>query len=294
MRGIGKALYGIPVGDTLAWTYALMPAPLILGFWNFEGVVTFFLLGSLRLLIAKRDAPAGILIALGALTKLVPLAALVAVWRVCPPRLALRTTGIALSLTGFGLGAILVFAPIYGVPSLTAQFVKPSFQTVWALIDGNFMSGTFNGDRRDPAAIQDGRGSPPRIPPLFRLVFFGGIGAAVYAFSQRRNERGLVAFVAITVTLLYLWSAGWSTQWQALVIPLILLTIPTRSGVILALALTLFSFAEYPLIFIIGADAEGMISAAYRPLFGMAILARTGVLIAFAVVLFGILRQESP
>lgn len=292
VRGMGRALYGSPQGDLIGWVYALMPAPLILGFWNFESVVTFGVLLSLRFLIAPKATLAGGVIALGALTKFLPLALIGAAWRFLPRPGALRVTVISLVITTLGLGAVLWFAPRYGGVSLTAQFNKASFQTVWALIDGNYITGTFNNERFDPTQASTLRGNPAVIPAWLRLIIVGGVGGLIYLTTRRRDGRGLIAFGAITLILVYLWSSGWSTQWQATLIPLILLALPDRNGVMLTLALSAFSFVEYPLIFVRGVDAGGVLQPAFVPLFSLAVVARTGVLVITALLLYLTLRTE--
>ena len=89
VRRIGAHVRGPAAGETAAWLYALVAAPLVLAFWNFEAVVTFWFLLSLALLLEKRGAAAGVAIALGALVKLVPLVVLGVVWRFLAPRTAL-------------------------------------------------------------------------------------------------------------------------------------------------------------------------------------------------------------
>lgn len=290
VRRIGVRLYGASAGEPLAWLYALMVAPFILAFWNFEAVLAFTVLLAVLLLIGRHDLPAGLVIALGALTKLVPLVLLGAVWRYRPASAALRISVIAVGIALAGFAGVLLVGPRYGLPSLSAQFSKSSYQTIWALLDGNYTTGIFDTDRLDPAKATELRGNPAVVPWWLRGVAFGGIGAAIYATVRRFDDAGLLAFAAITVVIFYLWSQGWSPQWQAALVPLILLTLPGRIGVLLCIALAVFSFAEYPLIFVRGIGPDGSLRPEFVPLFSLTVLARTALLIFYAALLYVQLR----
>jgi hypothetical protein len=91
------------------------------------------------------------------------------------------------------------------------------------------------------------------------------------------------------LTLFFLWSAKWSPQWQAVLIPLILLNYPSRGGVLLILLIGLIGFVEYPLLF---AHTGGEIPAATLPIFALLIIARTLLLMGFAVGLYQ--RLQNP
>ncbi len=289
IRRIGARLYNTATGETLALIYALLAAPLILMFWNFEGVVAFLVLLTLWLLIERRDIPAAVGIAIGGLTKIVPLVLIAAIWRVRPIADAAKVTLIALTLVALGVGLILLNAPRFGLPSLTAQLNKPSSETVWALLDRNYRTGAFDNNRLDPTAAVDSRANPPLIPAWLRTAFFLALGAALFLHVRRTDAFATVALGALAIVLLYLWSAGWSIQWQLVLIPLMLLTLADRSAVLLCLGLAIFSFIEYPLLFARGVDSTGATGALlpqFVPLFALTVMARTAILAAFGVLLY--------
>ncbi len=292
VRRIGSRLYNDATGLALAWIYGLLAVPLVFSFWTFEPMVAFSILLATAWLIEGRDNRSAVAAAFGALTKLFPLVVLGAVWRFRPPRDAIRYTAITVGLTVMGLVALLAIAGPFGMPSLLAQFNKASYQSPWALIDGNYRTGNFGpiADHFDPLKAYDLQGNPPVIPPWLRTIMFGAIGLFVFANTQRRDERGIVAFVAITVAVFFLWSQGWSPQWQMVLVPLILLNFPTRDGVLVCLVLAFVSFAEYPLLFSRTAETGGAISAAQLPIFSALILLRTALLVGFAVALYRRLR----
>jgi hypothetical protein len=180
------------------------------------------------------------------------------------------------------------------LPSLTAQSGKASYQTVWALLDGNYRTGNFGPvqERFDPANAGKLVGSPAVIPGVVRLGVAALIGAFVLWRTRRFDDRGLVAFVAITLLIFFLQSQGWSPQWLAQIIPLVLLCFPTRDGVTAVVLISLVTFAEYPFLFIRTGDTGGVITGNLMMPFVALVLARTAILIGICVALYKRLRQE--
>lgn len=293
MRAIGVKLHGPNSGMALAWVYALMVAPVIFMWWNFDALVAFFLLLGLWWLLAKQDMRSAVAVALGALTKFVPAVLLGAVFRFRDARAALRYAVVA-----FGLFA-LVYLPLMAqnaemtAVSLTAQFGKPSYQTVWAIIDGNYTTGNFGSlmSHFDPDGVNEVQGNPARIPSFIRLGAALALGLVVYARTRRFDDIGLTAFVGITLLLFYLQSQGWSPQWLAQIIPLILLVFPTRNGVFIAILLTLLAITEYPFLFIRTGDMGGVISGALFGPWVIIVLLRTLVLVMVCLMFYQKLRQ---
>ena len=294
VRRIGTRLHGAATGMALAWIYALTLAPLVLIWWDFEPLVAFFLLWSLALLIERREARSAVIAAVGALTKFTPALILGAVWRFRGQQVALRYSLITVGI--FALVYALLFAQnsAMTLPSLTAQFNKASYQTVWALIDGNYATGNFGApqERLDPANAYRLEGKPSVIPGIARLGAAALVGLFVFWRTRRFDERGLVAFVSITLLLFFVQAQGWSPQWLAQIAPLILLCFPTRDGVTAVVLLSVVTFAEYPFLFIRTGDTGGAISGRLMLPFIALVLARTLILIGMCVALYRRLRQE--
>ncbi len=300
IKKIGEELYGEITGISLAWVYALSLAPLVFIFWNFENIVAFFSLLGLWWLLRKRHVPAGIAIGLGALTKFTPVLLFGALIRFRPPHVAIQVIAIALGI--FAGAYMLLFinassnnaAPEMVSVSLTAQFGKASYQTVWALIDGNYITGNFGSveSHFNPDSANELYGNPAVIPSFVRLALAGTIGLFVFLRIRRFDDRGLVAFVTITVLIFFLQAQGWSPQWLSQIIPLVLLSIPTRTGVMITIVLSLAVFTEYPVLFIRTGDAGGEITGALMMPFVTVILARTLILVGLCVGLYQKLRQE--
>jgi hypothetical protein len=294
IRKIGSRLHGTNTGMALAWIYAITLAPLIFTFWNFEPLVAFFLLLALWWLLVKRENRSALVAAIGALAKFTPALILGAVWRFRERETALRYTAILAAVFGGVYLLLFLQSASMTLPSLTAQFNKASYQTVWALIDGNYRTGNFGPieDRLDPARANIVQGNPARIPGWLRLGVAVAIGLFVFVRARRFDDRGLVAFVAITLLIFFLQAQGWSPQWLVQIIPLLLLCFPTSNGVLAVVMLSLVTFAEYPFLFIRTGDTGGEITGALVMPFTILVLVRTGILVSACIALYQRLRQE--
>ena len=267
----------------LAWIYALMLTPLTFSLWSFfETVPSFFFLLGLTALVEGRSARAGAAIGLGAASKYVPLALLPTAWKFRPRREALIFSGLALALAAALLAPVALLGGEMGRASLAAQALKPSYETIWALIDGNWGTGIFGAPAAhfDPDNVYHPQGNPPLIPSWARLLVFGGLGLWIFSRPLRRDDLGAVAFAAITLVIFCLWAQGWSPQWQVLLLPLVLLCFPERVGVLFALAFSFVNYLEYPVLI-------GHYLNRYIP---FTIVTRTIMLGGLALALYRLLR----
>jgi len=297
MRRIGATLYGRNTGMALAWVYAVSVAPAIFMWWNFDSMMTFFFLLGLHLLLQKRDSRSAIAVGIGVLVKFVPALLLGAVIRFREVKQSVLYAVIAL------VTVAVVYVPLLGVNaemtavSLTSQFEKASYQSVWALIDGNYTTGNFGSVEShfysDQAGLLDDK-NPPIVPSWLRLGVAGLIGLFVFIRTKRLDNIGLVAFVGITLLIFYLQSQGWSPQWITQIIPLTLLVFPTRTGVLVTVLLSLLSFAEYPFLWIRTGDLDppGVMGGALFMPWAVVVIMRTLLLVGIAIAFYQKLRQE--
>lgn len=294
IRRIGSRLHGPGVGMALAWVYAILGAPAIFMWWNFEVLVAFFLLLGLSWLLQGRMSRSAAAVALGALTKFTPALLFGVVWRFRSTQTALRYTVIATVLFVLAYLPLLLQNSAMTIPSLTAQFGKASYQTVWALIDGNYTTGNFGSveSHLDPSQAGVLQGNPPVVPGWLRLGVALAIGIVVFVRTRRFDDIGLVAFVAITLLIFFLQAQGWSPQWLVQIIPLVLLVFPDRTGILVVTMLSLVTFTEYPLLFIRTGSTGGYISGALFTPFVVLVLVRTALLAGLCVALYRRLRQE--
>jgi hypothetical protein len=304
VRAIGTRLHGANTGMALAWIYALLLVPAVFSWWNHEVMVTFTLLLSLWWLLKGQDVPSAVTAGIGALVKFTPALMIGAALRYRTPQRAARYIAVVLAI----FAAVYAFFyltspnPAMVTASLTAQFGKASYQSVWALIDGNYSTGNFAAPgvdsvqiRYDPAAATTIYGNPAVVPSWLRLLVAALIGLFVFWRTRRFDDKGIVAFVGITLLIFFLQAQGWSPQWLTQILPLILLSFPTRNGVLICIVLSGLSFTEYPLLFIRTGDTEtpGVISGALLSPFVMVVLARTLLLVGVAVAFYQRLRQEA-
>src|SRR5262249_44192123 len=146
--------------------------------------------------------------------------------------------------------------------------------------------------RLDPAQASVLQGNPAKVPGWLRLSVAGAIGLWVFMRTRRFDEKGLVAFAAITLLIFFLQAQGWSPQWLAQIVPLVLLCFPTRDGVVITLLLTLLTFAEYPFLFVRTGDTGGAISGPLMLPFVLIVVARTAILVGICIALYRKLRQQ--
>lgn len=288
LHRLGRILHGEQTALGIAWVYALLAAPLIFVWWTFEVLVALALLGALLALVSGRLTRSAGAVIVGTLTKYIPVLIIPAVWRFYPWRQALRYTLIVLVAVGIALALLVAWGGELGLASLAAQVNKASYQSMWALIDGNYRTGNFVSPdmRHDPTTARLVAGNPPVIPAWVRLIPFAAFGGYVFVRPLRRDAQGVVAFVSMTVVLFFLWAQGWSPQWNATLVPLILLNFPTRNGVLACLLLGGVSFLEYPVLFMRTGETGGEITGALLLPYAVAILIRTGLLVGVAAALY--------
>lgn len=254
--------------------YAAVLAGLAYSWWYFDSLAVFFTLLALYLAFSKHPAPlAGIALGLGILTKLFPILILPALWRKLTPARSAAITLTAFALSAAVYAGLWTASPAFTSASLRSQAAKGSWETVWALLDGNLHTGNFGpeSERLDPISASLARGNPARISPWASLLGFGALGLALFWKAPLTHDDPLAAlhFTGLTWVIFYLWSPGWSPQWALYLLPLILLTLPERLAPLLAALIVIVNLLEWPLLL-----SRGMFSSLPLP-----ILLRTALLV---------------
>ena len=295
LRRLAARLHGPRTAIALAWIYAVLAAPVIFPWWTFETLVVFSMLLALVWLFEGRDTSSAVMTAFGTLTKYTPFLLLPTLWRFYDRRRALRYTMISGGLVALVLGGMLVWGGKMGEASLLAQFNKSSYQSAWALIDGNMITGSFAGpeSRFDADNAFKLLGKAAVIPWWLRLIGFAGLGLYLFTRKLRQDERGILAFFTVTLLLFFLWAQGWSPQWVLTLTPLLLLNFPDRNGVLLCLVLSLMSFVEYPVLFMRTGSTGGEIAGNLVPTYVTLVLLRTLLLAGIVAALWGVLTQRN-
>jgi hypothetical protein len=294
LRWLGRRLHGERAALALPWIYAALAAPLIFPWWTFETLVVFLMLLALVWLLEGRENRSAFVTVCGVLTKYTPILILPTVWRFYDRRRAARYTLIVLLIVGLVFALLIAWGGRMEVGSLLAQFNKASYQSVWALIDGNLSTGRFvdPDQRSDAGTAFTPYGNSPVIPAWLRLILFAAVGLFVFTRRLRQDDRGVVAFFSITIVLFFLWAQGWSPQWALTLTPLILLNFPDRNGVLLCLVIGFISFVEYPALFMRTAQTGGEIAGSLLPTYVMIIVLRTAALIGLAAALYRLMTRK--
>ena len=249
---LARAGYGQARALRIVWTYAALFVPVFIWLGTFEALTVLFVLGGVWALLHKRDGLAGLCIGLGAMTKLWPLGLLLLAWRAGGWRCVLVVGLVALSVCLVFLTPLYMLSPEFTLASLQSQMGKSSWQTVWALLDGNLSNtGNFGPlvERFSPARATVPLHNPSRVPSWLTLLPFAAI--ALFVLTRRptqRAARDLPTAAALLLMLFFLWSKGWSPQWQLVAIPLLLLALPWERAVLFTVVLGLINALEWPVI----------------------------------------------
>jgi uncharacterized membrane protein len=239
---------------------------------TFDSMTTFWMLLALYWLLRVMDSDpqsrrwnlqSAVALGVGVMTKYLPILLLPTAWAFLPTRKALRFTLVLILIALLIFGPFLVVSPEFGFASLKAQAAKSSWQTVWALVDGNYGTGNVGPDVEhfDPSLATKLQGNPERIPGWLTLIPFAAVGLYVFYRARRAaSSEGAVdlpaafprlqavKFLTLTFALFLLWSKGWSPQWQMMLFPLVLLAFPGRNGTLFCILLGLVSFLEWPIL----------------------------------------------
>lgn len=232
------------------FVYAFFLVGLFYGWAYFDSLAVFFLLFGIYLITINKSRSAGLVIGIGGLVKWFPLLILPAAWKWLGTKKALIAVIIALVVIGVGWGLLFGISPEFTKASLIAQGAKGSWETVWALIDGNLSTGNFSPEinRTIPASASISTGNPPVIPSWLSLLVIGGVGFLVFRKSTIDSAVKLVGFSGFTLVMFFLWSPGYSPQWTLYLLPLVILCFDNSRSRLLALVLVLTNLLEWPIL----------------------------------------------
>jgi len=222
---------------------------LFYGWAYFDSLVVFTLLLGVYWILEKKDIKAGIALGIGGLIKWFPLLPLAAAWKWRGKKGALRTIGTAFVLVALAWGLLFNFSPEYTRASFMSQGIKGSWETIWAIIDGNLGTGNFSPEinRLDPSTAYLSTGKEAKISPLISLVAFAAIGFGVFLRSKLDDEIKMLSFTGFTIVMFILWSPGYSPQWVLLLLPFVLLCFDILRGALLGFILILINILEWPI-----------------------------------------------
>lgn len=218
--------------------------------WYFDPLAVLCMLLGLSFLLEGKHTRAGLALGIGTLIKFFPALVLVWAWRFLPFKRSALVTAITLGIAAVVYGGLLAVSPDFTLASLRSQSSKGSWETVWALMDGNYQTGNFGPlvERLDASKALLIRGKPALIPPVFPLIAAGGVGLFGLIKSRRASSLAGLSLVSLAWVLFLLASPGWSPQWVLYLIPLILLTLKNRLALLMVGTLALVNLLEWPVL----------------------------------------------
>lgn len=217
----------------------------------YEPVPLFFLLLALYLTLRERYAWSALTASIGLLTKIVPILIVpIALQRLSGWR---RRAGYLALVAALSIGLLLPFVITggdYMIAFVRATLNRPSWLSIWALLDGNTTFGASVPliDRFSPQNVGT---APASVLPL-PIVTLAFAALFLFLYTRRidwRDARKATAFAGITVILFLLWSKGFSGQFTVYILPFIAVLLPNLRGAIYLALLSLLWVAEWPLAF---------------------------------------------
>jgi hypothetical protein len=230
--------------------YLVFLVALAYGWWYFDPLAVFAMLVGIYFVLDRKNIQAGFAFGLGFLIKFFPILGIGLIWRSMTLKRAFQMAGIAIGLSATVYALLFWFSPKFTSASLISQGSKGSWETVWALIDGNYRTGLFGAEieRLEANSAGQSMGLPARIPTWLKLIGFGLIGLWGLLRSNPADDRQRTAIVGWCWCLFLLWSPGWSPQWVLYILPLILMVFPQQRAILLASVLVLVNLLEWPIL----------------------------------------------
>lgn len=216
--------------------------------WYFDIIPVCLMLAAIYTFIRHKDTTTSLWLGIGILTKWFPLLLLPAMFRFRKLKSFLKITAYALGITIAVWGILYIFSPQMTRASLQSQPSRSSWQTVWALIDGNMTTGAFVPveERIWTEAATFDRGNPAVIPSWMTFLVLGGLGFWIVIKSKIKSYSDVISLIGITWALFLIWSPGWSPQWVLYILPIILVTMPINTSFLFCLGLLLVTYLEWP------------------------------------------------
>jgi hypothetical protein len=232
----------------LAYSFLLVSVPY--NWWYFDPIPVLFLLLGIYCGLTNGIRFMILAISMGALFKWFPLLGVLITWDKRKIKNFILITALSAGIVVIAYGVIWLINPEFTISSLKSQGVKGSWETVWALVDGNYQTGNFGALSEYRTPLESGKtyGNPARIPPWLTLVLFAVLGIWGLFRNPSGETIGKVAAIGWGLCLLFLWSLGWSPQWILYLIPLILLPFPMRLALLYNLTLVGINILEWPIL----------------------------------------------
>jgi 4-amino-4-deoxy-L-arabinose transferase-like glycosyltransferase len=228
-----RRVHGDQAARWASITYAGCPSLVWFSAGWFDPLAVLMLLVGLEALLDKRAATAGVLIGLGVLTKVFPGVLVLAAPAALGWRRTARLAAVATAVVVAGLLPFVVLRSDLLLASLASVVTRGPWETLPAVLSGYYGWGQLPPlhERFSASSAFVGSSSPPLLTLLPEAVLLLGVWAAWFVWrSARATGADLCAVVALGVTTFALGNKGFSPQYGAWLIPMILLVWPNRTG----------------------------------------------------------------
>lgn len=282
---LGRILTHLQVGEAAqprVWCYFAFLALPAIGWWTFEPLGVFWLLLTVVLVLESRPKAAGVAAGLGLLTKWLPGLGLLVAWTQWPRRRTVLAASIAGAIALLAWVPLLAFGGQAAWDSLRSQSAKPAWETPWALLEGSMGTGTF-GEVALRLTPLEPSATTSVIPRWLPFALAAVLGVVLVARLRRSSPRAGISLLLAGLVLLFLASPGWSPQWLAYLVPVVLLSLPHPRGALYSIALTAVAILEWPVL----------LSRGRFDLLWVTVVVRTMVLVLLAVDAWRTARSES-
>jgi hypothetical protein len=268
---IAGLFYPRQIALRCGWFYAMLFVPVYTLTGWFEGFPLFFFLLALYLLLRRRLLLSGFVAGVGFMIKLLPVILLPVGVRLGGFDLAhLRATWGNLRRAAFYVGVFLAVVLAIALPfyflnprlilaSLSMAGARAPWETVWALLEGEYGYGIIAADMRDLTHIGVSP-APSHLPWLLISAVFAVLYLWLYTrpFDWER-PRGVVAFAGLSMNLFMLYSKGYSPQYLVWLLPFLVILLPNLRGAFYALLLSLANIIEANFYFIMFPDQHWLL-----------------------------------
>ncbi len=232
------------------WFYFVLLLSFPYQWWYFDSLAILFMLTGVFYVLKGNRLRSGLAIGFGFLVKFFPVMALVVLWRHSSFRRILVQIGMVILISVAVYGMLWIISPDFTLASIQSQPNKGSWETIWALLDGNYQTGNFGSiyENSDPAMAAVMRRNPAKIPAWITLMFFGAIGLWGLFKCKPQTAKQRIAILGWTWSLFLIWSPGYSPQWVLYLIPIILLVLSSRYALLMVPVMVFANLVEWPLL----------------------------------------------
>jgi hypothetical protein len=229
--------------------YACLFVPFYLWTGSFDTLPALFFLLSLYYLVTKREITSSIFAAAGFLTKIFPVMIVPLAFAVIPgPSRKLRYLVLFFGILFLIMIPFLFLNKEMTLASFGVIFSRNAWETIWAMLEGNFGPGgvaPVSARIYLPGPIP-GDGLASNLP----LILFSVAYAAFYIlFWHDRKGVEVIAAAGFSLSLLLIFSKGYSPQFLTWLAPLIAVVFPNRTGILCLSVLGAANMLECPVYF---------------------------------------------